>query len=223
MSALALPLFPWFARPMELRIDVRLHPDDVDSDLEKLHRRFRTPGDRLCGLAGFTGPGPGLVLRHREADGEHYVYVEDVVHRRLAGFTVFNRLPDLSRRADLHLRGPHSRYGTRYQRRGIATAVYRWALSTGLCLISGPRQSRGAHALWNALARDHERTYVDLRDKNLRILGSSVGQETLEDFHTRMVLLGRGWSLSQLVQATGATLAEPPEKPASQAPPEETI
>ena len=24
------------------------------------------------------GPGPGLVLRYREPDGEHYVYVEDV-------------------------------------------------------------------------------------------------------------------------------------------------
>lgn len=221
MSALAFPFFPWLARPMELRIDVRLHPDDVDADLEKLHRRFRTNGDSLYDLPGYPGPGPGLVLRHRKADGEHYVYVEDVVHRRLAGFTVFNRLPDLSRRADSHLRGPHSRYGTRYQRRGIATAVYRWALGTGMCLISGPRQSRGAHALWNALAREHERTYVDLRDRKLTILGPGVEPRTLEDFHTRMVLLGRGWSLAQLVQATGATLAEAPEKPGNRAPPEE--
>lgn len=208
MSALAIPLFPWFERPMELRIDVRLHPDDVDADLEKLYRRFHTPGDSLYGIAACRGPSPGLMLRHREADGEHYVYVEDVVDRRLAGFTVFNRLPDLSRRADPLLRGPHSRYGTRYQRRGIATTVYRWALGTGMCLISGPRQSRGAHALWKALAREHELAYVDLREKNLTVLGRRVRQQTLEDFHTRMVLLGRGWSLERLIQATGAALTD---------------
>lgn len=208
MSAMVIPRVPWFVRPMELRIDVRLHPDDVDADLEKLYRRFRTPGDSLYGIAGRRGPSPGLLFRHREADGEHYVYVEDVVHRRLAGFTVFNRLPDLSRRADPLLRGPHSRYGTRYQRQGIATAVYRWALGTGMCLISGPRQSRGAHALWNALARQHELAYVDLREKNLTILGSCVRQDMLEDFHTRMVLLGSGWSLDRLIQATGAALSD---------------
>lgn len=56
---------------------------------------------------------------------------------------------ELSRRADPHLRGPHSRYRPDYQRRGTATAVYRWALGIGLCLISGPRHSRGAHALWS--------------------------------------------------------------------------
>lgn len=53
MSALAIPLFSWFVRPMELRIDVRLHPDDVDADLEKLYRRLQTPGDSLYGTAGW--------------------------------------------------------------------------------------------------------------------------------------------------------------------------
>lgn len=205
MSALVISPFRWPVRPMELRIDVRLHPDDVDSELEKLYRRLHTPGDCLHGIDALPGPAPGLVFRHREADGEHYVYVEDVVHRRLAGYTVFNRLRELSRRADPHLRGPHSRYGTRYQRRGIASAVYRWALRNGRCLISGPRQSEGAHALWQALARDHELRYVDLRNKKLRFLGSRVGQAALDDFHTRMVLLGRGWPFERLMQATGAT------------------
>jgi len=35
----------------------------------------------------------------------------DVAARRLAGTTVFNRLVELNRRADRHLRSPHSRYG----------------------------------------------------------------------------------------------------------------
>jgi len=188
---------------MELRLDVQLRPDDLDLELDKLHGRLNSRGDSLHGIATLPSPLPGLVFRYRKADGEHYVYVEDVARRRLAGYTVFNRLIELDRRADRHLRGPHSRYARGYQRRGIATAVYEWALESGLCLISGPRQSHGAHALWMALSRRHPLRYVDLRDKALRLLGEDVEQAVLEGFHTRMVLLGKGWTLDRWMTDTG--------------------
>lgn len=204
---LALALAPaglfGFGQRTELRIDVQLRPDELEAELEKLYGRIHTPGDALHGIAVLPGPGPGLVLRYREADGEHYVYVEDVARRRLAGYTVFNRLVELNRKADPHLRGPHSRYAKAYERRGIATAVYTWSLGTGMCLISGPRQSAGAHALWKSLARRHPLGFVDLRDKVLRFLGTEVEPAVLEDFHTRMVLLGDGWSFERLQAATG--------------------
>ena len=73
-----------------------------------------------------------------------------------------------------------------------------------MCLISGPRQSAGAHALWRALASRHELGYVDLRDRRLEFLGPRVDRETLGDLHARMVLLGRGWSFEELMHATGA-------------------
>lgn len=208
MSTLAVP-FPMmflFGNRTELRIDVQLRPDDLDAELEKLYRRIHSPGDSLHGIATLPSPLPGLVFRHREADGEHYVYVEDVVHRRLAGYTVLNRLIELDRRADRHLRGPHSKYAKRYQRRGIATAVYEWALDAGMCLISGPRQSPGAHALWRALSRRHALGYVDLRGKVLRFLGDDVEQAVLDDFHTRMVLLGKGWTFEGLMAGTGCVV-----------------
>src|SRR5690606_34100269 len=96
---------------------------------------------------------PCLVFHHREADGEHYIYVEDVDRGCLAGYTVFNRLIEVNRRLDRFVRAPHSKYAGGYQRRGIATAVYEWALGQGFCLISGARQSQGAHALWRSLAK----------------------------------------------------------------------
>jgi GNAT superfamily N-acetyltransferase len=68
----------------------------------------------------------------READGELYVYIEDVRRDRLVGYTVFNRLVELSREADRHIRAPHSQYDPAYQRRGLASAVYRWALDQGI-------------------------------------------------------------------------------------------
>lgn len=205
MSALAFPLswkFP-FGHRMDLRVDVQLPPGDLDSELDKLYARLHSPGNSLHGIAAVPSPLPGLVFRYRKADGEHYVYVEDVAHRRLAGYTVFNRLVELDRRADRFLRGPHSKYGERYQRRGIATAVYQWALASGLCLISGPRQSQGAHALWMTLSRQHPFGYVDLRDKVLRLLPDEVDRDVLDDFHTRMLLLGKGWTFDDLVADTG--------------------
>lgn len=187
----------------ELRIDVDLRPEDLETELDNLYRRLRTPGDPMFGSATVPTRLPGLVFRTREADGEYYVYVEDVVRGRLAGYTVFNRLIELNRRADRHLRAPHSRYSPDYQRRGIATAVYEWGLGSGLCLISGARQSTGAHGLWRALARRHPLVYVDVRDKALHCLGAEIEDAVLDELHTRMVMLGDGWTLQRLCDATG--------------------
>lgn len=212
-SATMAPGFGWeWRRPAELRIDVVHRPDDLGRELDDLYRRMQRPGHRLHGMAlAPVAPGayPGLVFRHREADGEHYVYAEDVQLRRLAGYTVFNRLVELDRRADRHLRAPHSKYGPAYQRRGIATAVYRWWLQGGNCLISGARQSAGAHALWLALGREHELLYVALCAKTLRQQPLGAAPCLGDDFHTRMILLGEGWSVERLVSSAGMLRCEP--------------
>lgn len=194
---------PTWLRPAELRIDVDLPTAALDADLRRLQTRLHTPGDALHRCDTLPLPLPGLVLRHREVDGEHYVYVQDTTRGCLAGYTVFNRLIELDRRADRVLRGPHSRYATAYQRRGLARGVYEWALGSGLCFISGPRQSAGAHALWRSLSRQHPMGFVSLRDKALCWLGTTVDVATLEDFHTRMVLLGEGWSWPRFLAESG--------------------
>ncbi|SFD21914.1 N-acetyltransferase [Massilia yuzhufengensis] len=197
----ALALAPaWWrqADPAELRIDVSHRPGELVDELDDLYRRMRQPGHRLHGLAPVPVDFPGLVFRHREADGEHYVYAEDAMLGRLAGYTVFNRLVELGRRADRHLRAPHSKYAPAYQRRGIAGAVYRWWLAGGRCLISGARQSPGAHALWQALGRTHALAYAELRDKRLAYLPPEEAPWRRDDFSTRMILLGAGWSLERL-------------------------
>lgn len=206
-APLALPrwprVLPWLRQRMELRIDVQLRPEELHADLSDIYRRLNTPGDALYGIPEIGSPGPGLVFRYREADGEHYVYVEDVVRRQLAGYTVFNRLIEVGRRADPHLRAPHSKYAPDYQRRGLATAVYEWGLGAGICLMSGARQSPAAHGLWRALSRQHELHHVHVANKTLRHLGSTLETAGDDDLHTRMLLLGKGWALPQLMQATG--------------------
>ena len=198
----------WLLRPRaELRIDVQLPTDSVEAEIERVEARLHAAGRPLRGMATLDIQMPGLRFRYREADGEHYVYVEDLSNGRLAGCTVFNRLIELDRRGDRVLRSPHSKYGRLYQRRGLASAVYRWALDRGMCLISGPRQSTGAHALWQSLSQRHPLGYVALKDKVLTYFGHEVEANTLDDFHTRMVLLGQGWDMDRFLRETGAAHA----------------
>jgi hypothetical protein len=186
------------AARMELRIDVR-HPDEsIEAELDALYRRLHTPGAAMSKCTRLPPLRPGLVFHHREADGEHYVYVEDAERGRLAGYTVFNRLIEVDRRADRHVRSPHSKYAPAYQRRGIASAVYHWALGRGFCLVSGARQSEGAHALWRALARRHALRWVALHDKRMYDLGPTKPPAHAADLDTRMLLLGDAWNLDAL-------------------------
>ena len=209
MPALALPSLPrlgdlFACRPpwMALRIDVQRPDESIESELDTLYRRLHTAADPLAACTARPGPRPGLVWRHREADGEHYVYVEDTARGCLAGYTVFNRLIEVDRRTDRHVRAPHSRYAPAYQRRGIATAVYEWGLGQGLCLVSGARQSAGAHALWLALGRRFQLGYVALRQRRMHYLGAEPAPALRDDLNTRLILLGGDWSLERL-QARG--------------------
>ena len=186
-----------------LRIDVQHGPEELGRELDALYERMNTPGDAMHGMPVVGTDMPGLALRYREADGEYYVYVEDVARRLLAGYTVFNRLIEVGRRADPYVRAPHSKYAPGYQGRGLSTAIYEWGLDAGLCLLSGARQSAGAYALWRSLARRYELGYVDLRRKRMIYLGKRVGDAVLNDLHTRMFLLGQGWSREGFARATG--------------------
>jgi hypothetical protein len=58
------------------------------------------------------------------------------------------------------------------------------------------------------LARHYELGYVDLRRKQLRYLGKQVRPQVLEDLHTRMIMLGRGWDMPDYMQATGMISSE---------------
>ena len=185
----------------ELRIDVMLPL--VDGELEALYERLYQPGNKLYGLERRPLHDPQLVLRWREADGEWFAYVEDMANACLAGYTVFNRLVEVDKRTDRRVRSPHSRFAPAYQRRGIASAVYQQVLDQGVCLLSGARQSPGAHGLWNRLARSYDSHYEAIAgDKSLQHLGRRVPDgAVLDQRATRRLLLGTGWELEAFAQA----------------------
>jgi hypothetical protein len=177
----------WLAPWAWLRVDVDRPLDGLARELQGLHGRL-LDGTLQASCLLLPGPLSGLRLWHRQADGEHYVYVEDMAAGCLAGTTVFNRLVEVGRTVDPHVRSPHSRYRPAYQRRGIAAAVYAWALDSGICLVSGARQSPGAHALWQALGRRYGLGYVQLSGRRLRWLGTDVGPALAEGLDTRLML-----------------------------------
>ena len=184
----------------ELRIDVMLPL--VEGELQAIHERLHQPGSKLYGLQRRPMHDPQFQLHWREADGEWFAYLEDCANHCLAGYTVFNRLVEVDRRTDRHVRSPHSRFAPQYQRRGLASAVYRQVLDAGTCLVSGARQSPGAHGLWNHLARRYDSCYVGITPaKSLRPLGCEVAPTLMDQLSTRRLLMGAGWTLEAFAQA----------------------
>ena len=79
-----------------------------------------------------------------------------------------------------------------YSRMGIASAIYRWWLDSGRSLITGARQSAGAHGLWMALARDYELAAARIdTHKRVQQLPLPPPPGFFNALDTRLVLVGR--------------------------------
>lgn len=207
-SAPALP--PWSAPRLlellrrlvtELRIDVHLPEVELELELQRLHGRLPDLNPAARPLTELHLPRAGLRVTLREADGEQFVYVTDTVRDRLAAYITFNRLVEIHRRADRHLRAPHTKVSVSYRRQRIASTVYRWWLDGGRSAITGARQSPAARALWLSLARDYPLSYVRIENKRLYPLGDRISEAEMDSLQVRAVLLGRGRSLADFVEA----------------------
>ena len=195
----------WAQRLTELRIDVDLSGRDIQREFDALHDRIRTNHRTRDAMQPLPLHLLGLVLRMREADGEVFVYAIDPQRNRIVAYTVFNRLVEVDRRTDRHLRAPHTKVAHGYRRMGIATAIYRWWLDSGRSLMTGARQSAGAHGLWMALARDYELAAVRIAEhKRVERLPLPPPPGFYEALDTRLVLVGRGCRLADFAQHTAA-------------------
>ena len=175
-----------------MRVDVDLDHRNMEAELAALYGRLRLRGDAMQPVPAFAPRAPELVFHCREIDGEFHVYAEDPARNVLAGCTVFNRVFELDAEVGRFVRSPHSRYAPAYQRKGVASAVYQWALQAGMSLVSGPRQSVGAYRLWEALGRSWELLVVSLEGRTLRAIAEGAERQALEVFDTRMMLVGTG-------------------------------
>jgi len=185
----------------ELRVDVHLPEVELELELQRLNARLPGLNPSPRPLTQLHLPRAGLRVTLREADGEQFVYVSDTVRQQLAAYITFNRLVEIHRHADRHLRAPHTKVSVPYRRQRIASTVYRWWLDGGRSAITGARQSPAARALWLSLALDYPLSYVRIENKRLYPLGHRITEAEMDRLNVRAVLLGRGCSLPDFVQA----------------------
>lgn len=102
----------------QLRVDVELPEQDLEQELDALYARWISRGSGLTQVDDLHLPGHALTFWMREADGEYFIYVVDPARNRLAAYIVMSRLIELDRRADRHLRSPHSKVAADYRRMG---------------------------------------------------------------------------------------------------------
>ncbi len=191
----------WARQLTELRIDVDLSGRDIQRESDALQERTRNNHRTREAMRPLPLHLHGLAFRVREADGECFVYAIDPLRNRIAAYTVFNRLVEVDRRTDRHLRAPHTKVAHGYRRMGIATAIYRWWLDSGRNLMTGARQSAGAHGLWMALARDYELAAVRIgQHKRVKALAWPPSPGFYTALDTRLVLVGRGRQLTDFTE-----------------------
>ena len=191
----------WAQWLTELRIDVDLSGRDIQREFDALHDRIRTNHRTRDAMQPLPLHLHGLVFRLREADGEYFVYAIDPQRNRIVAYTVFNRLVEVDRRTDRHLRAPHTKVVDGYRRMGIASAIYRWWLDSGRSLMTGARQSAGAHGLWMALARDYELAAARIdTHKRVQQLPLPPPPGFFNALDTRLVLVGRDCRLADFMQ-----------------------
>lgn len=186
-----------------MRVDVHLSEESVESELATLYERPQLGRILSSGLPGSPTCVPHVHAYTRHCDGEQFFYLVDVSMCRLAGYTVFSRMVELPKRADRHCRSPHSKVHPAYRRMGLATWAYRSMLASGMCLVSGARQSAAAHRLWMRLGREHPLRLVDIADRRVRLREATAFGHVPDDLPARMILLGRGWSTDSLCERAG--------------------
>lgn len=206
-----------FSPVLDLRVDVSRPPDHVRGELRELAQRVLPAALEPVKLGG-PGLPPTLTVQERHAGGDVYMYVYTRDTQRLVGYVAFQQIPEAGRRARKHVRSPHALFHPAYQRQGLGTALYGAILARGYGLVSGARQSPGAHALWQALGRRHTLAYVQVGGRQWRHLGQVVDGDTFDDLQTRLLLLPAGLDVDDFAQASGLLPADawsqrPPTRP----------
>lgn len=171
-----------------MRFDVRVSNAEIERDLADMQARMARGPHALSSLPRLDLRFPGVEFRVRTIGHEQRVYSVDARDGRLVGYSVFDILPEGSRRLHGSVRSVHSRYAQGYQGRGIATAIYSHVLAQGFVLVSGARQSRAAYALWKSLGRRTRFEIVRVSRELIEPLAISERDERFHDLDVRLRL-----------------------------------
>lgn len=98
---------------------------------------------------------------------------------------------------------PHSRLLPEHRGKGVMRRLYQHVLDEGYCFISGKRHSVSANRLWESLSRTNPWFLVDRKNlSHLVFLGQDVSPKIAQRKDTRIVLLGKGWTVEKFMKET---------------------
>ena len=171
-----------------MRFDYCVNNEQIEQELASLQARMQRGRHALSNLPLMDMAFPDIEFRVRKIAREQRVYAIDTSSRLLVGYSVFDILPEGSRRLHGTVRSVHSRYAAAYQGRGIATALYTKVLTDGFVLVSGARQSRAAYALWKSLGRRMRFDVVKITPETIEPLKISERDNRFHDLDVRLQL-----------------------------------
>lgn len=128
--------------------------------------------------------------------GDFIILVIDDSVTKIAGAVTLENWPSFSR-VRSPFKTPHSMFDPAYAGKGLATLVYTWLLKSGLCLISGEFQTQGANRLWAKLASNWPWFLIKQEASSYSYLGQEVSKGVALSRKSRIVLLGKGWTLDK--------------------------
>ncbi|HLU03372.1 MAG TPA: N-acetyltransferase [Advenella sp.] len=171
-----------------MRFDVSISNEQIEQELADMQARMARGRHALGNLPLMQMQFPDMEFRVRKIAREQRVYAIDTRTGLLVGYSVFDILPEGSRRLHSTVRSVHSRYAAPYQGRGIASALYTKVLSDGFVLVSGARQSRAAYALWKSLGRRMRFDVVKITPETIEPLKISERDNRFHDLDVRLQL-----------------------------------
>lgn len=181
-----------------------LDSNDLKGDIARLESDFQSALERKRYQAKVIKTArPGVTLGTMRVHDERYIIVYEDEHA--VGFVYFEK-PTRRISPTSAIVTPHARFLPKAQGKGYASSVYTWALSSGMCFISAGEQSTGANMLWLKLGKVWP--WFLIREEFLSHgvfsyegRGEHLTRKQLNEEETRLVLLGKGWTLEKFASA----------------------
>lgn len=144
-----------------------------------------------------------IVLEVFDYADSYFIFVRDLAKEakddseQVVGMVELDTMADIPDLPGFTFVTPHVSLLPAYVGQGVGKSLYTWILQSGLCLISGDRQSQAANRLWKALSTRYEWAVYDVPETCLL----EPTPKSARDPHARLIVLGKGHTVEQLERA----------------------
>lgn len=96
---------------------------------------------------------------------------------------------------------PHSKLLPEHTGNGLMPRMYQKVLDQGYCFVTGTGHTAAANKLWQSLAKHNPWFMVkELPGHKFEYIGQDVPEKLAKSTKTRIVILGKGWTVEKLMR-----------------------